>query len=263
MFPFSFRAYLLLGLSLLALGMFLVVPPFPQPLWYHNFADRRCLLCIPHTLNVVSNLPFLLVGIWGVCCLLRTKPLQGFQDPSERWPYVAFFAFIALTGVGSAYYHLDPNNDRLLWDRLPLAMAFMALFAIIIAERINRRVGMALFVPLVVLGGASVVYWHATEVWGRGDLRFYLLVQFYPLLALPIILFLFPPQYTRTSDLYGALACYVLAKVLEVLDKPIYSQGQIVSGHTLKHLVAAVSPYLILHMIQRRRPLAGERENKR
>ena len=95
--------------------------------------------------------------------------MPGFRESSQRWPYVFFFAAIALTGVGSAYYHWHPDNDRLLWDRLPLAIAFMALFAIIIAERIDRRVGMWLFVPLVILGGGSVVYWHVTGNLGTGD----------------------------------------------------------------------------------------------
>src|SRR6202023_1200631 len=116
---------------------------------------------------------------------------------------------------------------RLLWDRLPLAIAFMALFAIIIAERIDRRAGMGLFVPLVVLGGGSVVYWHVTEAWGRGDLRPHLLVQLYPLAAMPIILLLFQARYSRASDLYGALAWYALAKGLELLDRQVYSQGQV------------------------------------
>lgn len=249
------RLFLLLAMTVPVLVVLLAVPIFPQPLWYHDFADQRSLLGIPHMLNVVSNIPFVVVGAWGIWHLARTRGMTGFRDPAERWPYVVFFAAIALTGVGSAYYHGQPNNDRLLWDRLPLAMAFMGLFAIIIGERLDRRATAWLFVPLVLLGGGSVVYWHATEVWGRGDLRPYLLVQLYPLLLVPVILLLCAPRYTRGSDLYGALAWYATAKVLELLDRQVYSQAQIVSGHTLKHLVAAGSAYLILHMIQRRHPL--------
>ena len=114
-----------------------------------------------------------------------------------------------------------------------------------------------MLIPLTVLGGGSVLYWGWTESQGCGDLRPYLLVQFFPLLALPLLLILFPARYTRTSDLVASLACYVLAKVLELADVPIYNQGQLVSGHTLKHLVAGVSAYLILLMLQRRRPLLG------
>ena len=131
----------------------------------------------------------------------------------------------------------------------------MALFALILAERVHYWAGIALFIPLVILGGASVVYWHVSEGWGEGDLRPYLLVQLYPLVAIPIILVLFRARFTLTQDLYAALCCYLVAKALELLDRQVYSQGQIVSGHTLKHLVAALGPYFILHMIQRRRRL--------
>jgi hypothetical protein len=140
-----------------------------------------------------------------------------------------------------------------LWDRLPLAIAFGAFFAIMIGERIDRKAGTYLFWPLVVLGAGSVIYWHASEVRHAGDLRLYLLVQFYPLIAIPLMIALFPTRYTRTPDLFGALAWYVAAKVLELLDGQVYSRGDLISGHTLKHLLAAMTPLLILHMIKHRR----------
>src|SRR5262249_251693 len=172
----------------------------------------------------------------------------------ERWPYVLFFLCIALTGFGSAYYHADPNNDRLLWDRLPLAMAFMALLAIIIAERIDHCAGMILLVPLVALGAGSVVYWHWTETIDQGDLRLYLFVQFYPLLVFPLILVLVRPPYTRPGCLMGGWGGSTPAKGLEILAPRVSAQGKIVSGHTLKHLVAAASPSLVFLMIRKRRP---------
>ena len=244
---------LLFGLGI-PIAVLVAVPPIAQPLWYHDFADQRCLLCVPHALNVLSNLPFLLVGAWGILYLLRRTP-HGFHESWERAPYLVFFSAIALTGFGSAYYHWHPDNDRLLWDRLPMAVGFMAFFASIIAERIDRRAGLLLLVPLVIVGAGSVLYWHWTEVWGRGDLRPYFLVQFYPLAAVPFILILFPARYTRGSDIYGVIAWYAGAKGLELLDELIYSQGHVVSGHTLKHLVGAVSAFLVLFMLQHRRPL--------
>lgn len=258
---FKQRVYLLLGLTILAAAAVCLVPRFAQPLWYHDFADQRPLLGIPHMMNVVSNLPFVLVGVWGVGYLLATTPLPGFRDPSERWSYVVFFAAVALTGVGSAYYHSHPDNDRLVWDRLPLLLACMTLLAILIAERIDRRVGFWMMVPLMLLGGGSVFYWHATESWGNGDLRAYLFMQLFPLLLALLILALFPARYTGSAYFYGALALYALAKVLELLDKPVFSLGQMVSGHTLKHLAAAMSPLMILLMIQSRHPLPGRRGN--
>jgi hypothetical protein len=257
---FRFRVGILLALSALATGVMLAIPPFEQPLWYHQFADDRCFLGVPNALNVLSNIPFLIVGVVGLWFLFRNplarEPGRSFVDPpAERWPYAFFFLFIALTGFGSAYYHSQPDNDRLLWDRLPLAIAFMAFFAIMISERISHWAGMILFWPLVLLGAGSVVYWHQSEVHQAGDMRIYLLVQFYPLLAIPLMLWLFPPKYTRTADLIGALAWYIGAKVLEILDRFVYAQGGLVSGHTLKHLLAAVTPFLIYHMIKHRRPI--------
>ena len=167
--------------------------------------------------------------------------------------HLFFFAAVALMGVGSAFYHLSPNNDRLVWDRLPIAVTFMALFAIIITEYLSRRAGVVLFVPLVLLGAATVFYWHLTETWGRGDLRPYLLTQLYPAVAMPLILWLCPKSYTSTGTLVSAMAWYAGAKLYEFLDKDIFSFGQVISGHTLKHIGAAVSCYLIFIWMRDRR----------
>jgi hypothetical protein len=244
---------ILVGLAILGVVSFWFVPPIAQPQWYHDFGDKRSLLGIPNFWNVISNLPFLFVGGWGIGYLLPDGAKAGLPDFVERWLFLFLFAAVALTGVGSAYYHWEPNNDRLVWDRLPLAMMFMALFAIIIAERLNRRIGVLLFMPLVVLGAATVFYWHLTELWGRGDLRPYLLGQLYPVVAIPILLWLGPATYTRTENLYIAIGWYAGAKLYEFLDKEIYSVGHIVSGHTLKHIGAAVSCYMILSWIRQRR----------
>jgi hypothetical protein len=256
---FRLRLAALVGLTLVAAGATLAAPRFAQPQWYHNFADQRTLLGIPHALNVLSNLPFVAVGLLGVWLVLSPaarRPGGPFLEAGERWRFGVLFAAIALTGVGSAYYHAAPGNETLVWDRLPLAVAFMAFFAITLAERVHRKAA-ALFVPLVLLGGASVLYWHLSEAHGGGDLRVYLFVQFYPLLAVPVVLLLFPPRYTRGADLVAALLCYLLAKALELLDAQVYAGGGIVSGHTLKHLVAGLSAGWLLYMVQKRRPVSG------
>ena len=252
---FRTRLFLFLGLTLAAAGVALAMPRLAQPQWYHAFADQRPLLGIPHALNVLSNLPFVLVGVAGLVFVVRcpATPQGPFVRTTERWPLVVLFAGITLTGFGSAYYHADPNNARLLWDRLPLAVAFMALFAIILSERLNLKNSALLVIALVLLGGGSVLYWHLSEAQGTGDLRPYLFVQLYPLVAVPLLLLLFPPRYTHTVDLWAALLCYVLAKALELLDAPIYAQGQLVSGHTLKHLVAGLCAAWILVWARTRR----------
>jgi hypothetical protein len=49
---------------------------------------------------------------------------------------------------------------------------------------------------------------------------------------------------------------YVLAKILETGDRQIFAlTGHTVSGHTLKHLAAAMAGYWMLRMLRRREPL--------
>ena len=137
-----------------------------------------------------------------------------------------------------------------------MTIAFMSLVAAVIAERISLRAGLWLLPILLLIGLSSVWHWYMSEVRGAGDLRFYVAVQVYSILVLLIALS-FPPRYTRGSDLAVVVGFYVLAKVLETLDKEIFGIGHVVSGHTLKHLAAAAAGYWILRMLQKRRPLPG------
>jgi hypothetical protein len=232
-------------------------PPIPQSLDYHNFADQRVRLGVSNFFNVASNFPFILVGLIGLWFLLKKEGRQSFLHPSERWAYAIFFAGVAFTSIGSSYYHLAPDNDRLFWDRLPMTLGFMSVFAAVISERVNLKAGFGLLAPLLAVGLASVLYWRVTEARGEGDLRLYAIVQFYPLLAIPAMLALFPPRYTRGSEFVGALAVYGAAKIFEVADAQIFSAGRLVSGHSLKHIAAALSALVILDMLRKRKPLAG------
>jgi hypothetical protein len=233
-----------------------VLAPIPQDPAYHRMADSRGFLGIPNALNVLSNLPFVLAGVAGLGALGSGG--IAFLDPRERWPYAVFFGGLTLTGLGSAYYHLAPGDARLMWDRLPLAITIMALFAATIAERIAVGAGLALLGPLVALGVGSVLYWHAGETRGHGDLRLYGFVQFYPMLAIPLMIALFPARYTGTGDLGVTVAFYAVAKVFELADRAILSLGHLVSGHTIKHLMAALAGYWILRMLRSRIPLHRE-----
>ena len=247
------------GLAGLAAGMALFVPPIPQDLAYHRLADTRPFLGVPNALNVLSNAAFVLVGVLGLRFVLAADAAPGhaFQDPRERWPYVVVFGGLLLTGFGSAYYHWEPDNSRLAWDRLPLAITVMGFLDATIADRVGVRPALRLLGPLVALGVVSVGYWHITEQRGAGDLRLYALVQFYPIVAVPLLLWLLPPHYTRGGDLLAAAVIYALAKVSELLDGWLFSIAGLVSGHTLKHLLAALAGYCVLRMLERRRPIRG------
>jgi hypothetical protein len=221
-----------------SLAALLLVPPFPQDPNYHQFADQRTLLGIPNFWNVVSNLPFVVIGAIG---LARYR-----DDPAT----IVLFAGIFLTGFGSAYYHWSPTDGALFWDRLPMALGFSAILAGVVAERVDGRTGAILLWPLLALGLFSLVWWRWTD-----DLRLYGWVQFFPCLALPVLFLLFPAKYTASFYWIIAAALYVGAKVLEYSDGAVYSAGQILSGHTLKHLAAAAACFAILRYFQTRKPI--------
>lgn len=245
-------------LGVLSVGMLLIAglaPPIPQPQEYHQFAGQREYFGIPNFFNVVSNVAFVLVGMAGILFLTRSGRARvgtTFVEPRECWPYLVLFTSVALIGFGSAYYHLAPDNGRLMWDRLPMAMAIMALLAATLAERVSVRTGLQLLPLLVGLGAGSVLHWHWSEQQGAGNLNFYIVVQFYSILVIVLLAKFFPSRYTQGADIYAIIGWYALAKVAEIADQQIYDFGNIVSGHTAKHLLAAGAAYWILRMLRRR-----------
>ena len=246
------RAGILMAVTAAALAMTLCASPIPQALGYHDFADQRTLLGIRNALNVLSNLGFVLAGAVGLAAVRRSA---SFVDGREHLPWLVLFVGVLLTSAGSTWYHLAPTNDSLVWDRLPMTLGFMGLLAALIGERVSVRWGIVLLAPLVLLGAASVGYWIRTESLGRGDLRLYYLVQFYPLVAILLLLALYPPRYTRGADLIVALAWYVAAKGAESCDGTIYRALGFVSGHTFKHLLATVGALWLARMLLLRQPV--------
>jgi hypothetical protein len=182
----------LIGASLAAL---LLLPPIPQDQSYHRFADERTLLGVQNFWNVVSNFPFIAIGAVG----LR----QFYRDPA----ILTLFLGIFLTAFGSSYYHWNPNDDTLFWDRLPMTLCFTAILAVVVRERVNVRFGAALLWPLLATGILSMMLWRWT-----GDLRLYGWVQFFPGVALPLLFLVFPPRYSGTFYWLVAVLLYAVAK---------------------------------------------------
>ena len=166
----------------------------------------------------------------------RADRAPAAADHGARWPWVAFFAATAATALGSTYYHLSPDNDRVVWDRIPIAIACASLLTAVISERVSPRAGRLLLLPLVFAAAGSVLYWYWSELSGQGDLRPYIGVQFGSLLLLAVILVLYREPRRDTPFLVAGLAAYGIAKLCEVADRPIYEIAHLISGHTLKHV---------------------------
>lgn len=248
----SRKEWSLVGISLLCgIGTFVFVEPIPQWLDYHNFADDRTMLGIPNALNVLSNVPFLIFGLWGAGILFAAIRRHGYE--ARRFLYLVFFLGFALVSIGSGYYHLWPSNDTLVWDRLPMTIAFMALLSAAIAEMIGRKPGIRLLPVFLIVGAFSVFYWDYTEQLGQGDLRLYGLVQFLPMLLIVLMLWLYQRPEHFVKYIVAAALCYGIAKLFEEFDLAIYRALIVVSGHSLKHLFAAGAGLALLLMLYRRR----------
>lgn len=233
------------------------IAPIPQPVAYHDFADRRAWLGMPNAGDVLSNLPFALVGAVGFVCFLRRRSGAGTAliTRAERTLHLYLCVGLVLTAIGSAYYHWAPDTPRLYWDRLPIALVFATLTAITLAERVSPLVGARTFTPLAMLAGGTVWWWRQSEIAGAGDLRAYVLSQFLPLIVLPILILGRRPRYTASWHVLLALAWYVPAKLCEHFDRGIFAlTGEVISGHTLKHLFIAVALGWYVAWVMRRRP---------
>lgn len=242
--PGRTAALVLLVLGPLAWLMFGHGAPILQDRGYHVFADGRSCLGIANFGNVASNLLFLLAGIVGAVHVWRSR--------SGAWrSWLVFFAGVALVFFGSAYYHGAPDDDTLVWDRLPMTVAFMGLFAALVSEHLGARYEMRLLAAALATGMFSVFWWQY-----GGDLRIYIWVQGAPLLAIPYVIAAFPGRYTHRHYLLYGVGLYVLAKMAELLDHQVYAAtGAAISGHSLKHLLAAAAVLCVWQMLKKRQSL--------
>ena len=246
------RIILLLLSSVITALVIMLVPHVSQDPAYHNFADQRYISGIPHFWNVVTNIPFLVLGITGFF-KIQNQELRGVL-PDLFKAYLTFFLGLVLTGLGSGYYHLDPSNSTLVGDRMAITVTFMSFFVLIFGESISTRTASRLLLPLLFLGLASVVYWNITENLGTGDLRFYALVQFLPMLLIPLMLLFYGSCLSGRRWILAIILVYGAAKIAEMYDQQIYELIGF-SGHSLKHLIAAFGAFLFLKGLEVRKPI--------
>ena len=239
------------AIALIVIGIVFARGPIPQDPSYHLFADQRTVFGIPNGLNVLSNIAFIIIGAWGMAFLFPLLKRGGTKVLLLE--YLLFFSGVFLSGIGSSFYHYQPGNGPLVWDRLPMTIAFMAFLASMISEQIDRRAGAVLLAPLLAIGAFSVGYWAWTENAGRGDLRLYAVVQFLPLILLPFMLTLFRAPRSYSIPVWSLAVLYLLSKVPEYFDQSVYAATGFVSGHSLKHVLAAAGTGCILKMLYDRK----------
>jgi hypothetical protein len=240
----------LIGIPLAALLILLLAfGPIQQPAGYHDFADQRRLLGIPHFWNLVSNLPFLAIGLMGLG-LLRRKPAGA------ALPWAAVFGGTALVALGSSYYHMNPSDTTLVWDRIPIGIAFMGLLAALFAEHTGqegKRCADWLLLPLMLFSVGTVYWWRFT-----GDLAPWIWVQVAPMLGVALMLAYLPGRYTHRRYLAYALAFYAAAKLCEVADlELLHWTAGVMGGHALKHFAAAAGVWCFYVMLRDRSSVAG------
>ena len=229
--------------------------PIAQLDHYHDFADQQTLLGIPHFGDVVSNIGFALLALIG---WINLAPARNEAALRDSWPgYRLFLIGLCLTAFGSTYYHLAPDNSRLVWDRLPIALACGGLLSGVWSDVRQKRCNL-LSAILGLLAIFSVAWWHYTEQSSAGDLRPYLLLQVLPIILIPLWQWLYDRSKTERISFAWALVLYVVAKVAEVNDHQIAAWlGGGLTGHTLKHLLATLAAATIVMRLVHRLPDDG------
>lgn len=252
------RKYLPLLVTTLLAGAALLHGPIEQLPNYHDFADKEIFCGVPHFADVLSNLGFAMVALWGWFQLAPAR-----HDDAIRYGWAGYRLFLValfLTAIGSSYYHLDPDNARLVWDRLPIALASAGLLAGVWGDVRSRESG-SFAAWLALLAVISVAWWAFTEQANAGDLRPYLLLQALPIVLIPLWQWLHDRPKSERRAFGGALLLYVIAKFAELNDHQIATFAAI-SGHTLKHLLAAAATALIVSSLVRRVRAAADRSTQ-
>jgi len=248
--------WLILGVAIAAYGALrLSFGALPQDPTYHLFVDTRtCLGIIPHAGDVLTNAAILAAGLFGL--VLRPRMALA---PDERAPANALIAGAILTALGSAYYHWEPSNATLVWDRLPMAIVLAAVLVLVMADRAHPLFARYALWPFMLFAMASVVFWGASEAMGRGDLWLYLVVRVGSVVAIAFLLILREPRYTGTKWVVCALACAVALTVFERFDREVFRlTGDLASGHNLKHVAAGLTLACVFWWLRVRKLLPAQ-----
>ncbi len=244
-------SYLLIAVSVISGVALFFVKPIPQPAAFHHFADIRSLFSVANFWNVISNTVFFLIGITALQKLISNKLVIVAQIKAA---YYIFFTGVLLVAFGSAYYHYNPNNITLVWDRLPMTIAFMSLLSFALAEFVSVTTGRRGLLPFLLTGIFSIAWWLYGELHNNGDLRLYALVQFLPIILLLLLLLFGRSAYNTQWGYWALFTAYIIAKLAEHFDVAVYKlTGELMAGHLLKHLLSALGLWLFLIYLERRK----------
>jgi hypothetical protein len=243
------RSIILLLVFTITIVVLYLLDPIAQDLAYHNFSDCRTFFGIPHFMDVISNVFFIIIGVMG--WRLASK---GYRKKTMVYFLMTFTLFtgVFFTGVGSAFYHYAPSNFTLIFDRLPMTLVFTSFFATIIYDYVGSRVGAIAFYSLFIVGVYSIFYWYYTEIMGAGDLRLYAFIQFFPVIAVPLILVFYNNSELYTKKLLLVFFAFVISKLCEHFDDQIFDFLKVISGHTIKHLFSALAIYFVYQIYYKR-----------
>ena len=243
------RNHLPLLITVILSGAALLHGPIEQLANYHDFADQEMVFGIPHFADVLSNLGFALVAMWG---WLQLAPANRHVGIKNGWAgYRLFLIGLFFTAIGSSYYHLAPDNAHLVWDRLPIALACGGLLAGVWGDVRHKNSAMpSAFLAIVAV--FRVAWWYFTEQIGAGDLRPYLLLQALPIVLIPLWQWIHDAPRSERWAFGVALLLYVIAKFAELNDHEIAAVLGLLTGHTLKHLLASVATAVIVSCLVRR-----------
>lgn len=243
MSPFSF-----------VIGLFATVVVGFAPFWsllpiqdassYFKFADQRCILGIYNFSDVISNLAFTLVGFFGFYWIKKNENL------SSEFAFLgnSLATSMLLVSIGSAFFHYIPSVESLFWDRVPMVLGFISLIGLLVADRVNRKLGVKTFCILFILSVVTLALWRLNYL----DLRPYLIIQFGSLLFVVLIIMLKARGSISNKAIWVTFAFYILAKLFESADRFIWNLTGFISGHTLKHLFAAAAMFLLLKTFRRK-----------
>ncbi|KAL6344687.1 hypothetical protein AAG906_002593 [Vitis piasezkii] len=226
------------------LCLMFATPKIPHSPKHHLFADMRNFLGVPNTLNVITNYPFLVLGVLGfVLCL--SGNFFVISSRAEVWGWALYYAGTTSVAFGSSYYHLKPDDNRVIWDKLPIMIAYSSLFASFIMERVGEMIGLTCLFTLNLVALVGVACERAFN-----DLRLCMMFQLIPGIAIPAMTFMFTPKYTHSRYWLCATGVYLLAKFESVADNKVYrATWYLISGHSLEHLCSVIFPVLLTLML--------------